>query len=38
MTTRAARRDRYLLDANMLAGVFLGRKGAVALADPWITN
>src|SRR5690349_1626058 len=38
MTTLAARRDRYLLDANILAGVFLGRKGAVALADPWITN
>jgi hypothetical protein len=38
MTTRAIRRDRYLLDANILAGVFLGRKGTVALADPWITN
>jgi len=31
-------RNHYLLDANVLAGVFLGRRGAVALADPWITN
>jgi predicted nucleic acid-binding protein len=31
-------RSRYLLDANILAGVFLGRRGAVALVDPWITN
>lgn len=29
---------RYLLDANVLAGVFLGRRGAVALVDPWLTN
>ena len=38
MTTRATRGDRYLLDANILAGVLLGRQGAVTLADPWITD
>src|SRR5579859_5386701 len=34
----ASTRKLYLLDANILAAVFLGRKGAVTLVDPWITN
>ena len=34
----ASTRNLYLLDANILAAVFLGRKGAVTLVDPWITN
>ena len=38
MTLQKSERNRYLLDANVLAGVLLGRRGAVTLVDPWITN
>ena len=38
MNIRVSSHTRFLLDANVLAGVFLGRRGAVTLVDPWITH